>query len=91
MIDVHARTNLGAELGGVIGELLGEILSEDVIESRIVFDELGVQQLAAWKTLLQDDGLEHRAPGVQSGAHPRGARSDDYDVVIVGSPHDDKM
>ena len=83
-LDDDAVLELGAELRGVIGEFLRELVPEDRLEAGIVLDQLGVQQLAARKAALEHDGFEHRAAGIHAGAHPRRARADDDDVVLIG-------
>src|SRR6185437_446121 len=85
--DDHAVLKLGTELGGVLGEFLRELAAEDALESGVVLDQLGIEELAAGKAALEDDGLEHGSAGVHAGAHSCRARSDNHDVVGVSRSH----
>jgi hypothetical protein len=75
---------LSAELRGVIGKLLSELVSEHMLEARIIFDDFGIQKLAAWKSALEHDRIKHRASGIHAGAHAGRARTDDDNVVLKG-------
>src|SRR5439155_11834180 len=86
-IDGDPRLELGAEFRGVLGKLLRELVPEDRLEAGIILDQLRVQQLAAGKTPLEHDRLEHRTACVHPGAHPRGTGADDDDVVLKGCSH----
>src|SRR5678810_1035982 len=86
-LDHNAVPELRAELLGVLGEPVSQLVAKDSFESRIVFDELGVEELASRKAALEDDGLEHGTPRVHPGAHPGRTGSDDDYVVVVSRWH----
>src|ERR1700730_4337699 len=74
---------LNAELDGLVGHLLGELRPGDVVEAWIVFDRLGVEQLAAGRAPLQGHGFDPRAAGVQGGRQARRPGADDDHVVAA--------
>jgi hypothetical protein len=78
---------LAAELGGVARELLREVPPFYTLEAGIVLDHLGVEEFASWRAALEHDGLEHRAPRIQSRCHPGRSGADDHDLVVL-RPHD---
>ena len=83
-LDDDTVSKFGAELRGVIGEFLRELVPEHVLEAGIVLDHFGVEQLAARKSALEHDRLQHGASGVHAGAHAGRSRADDDDVVLIG-------
>ena len=78
---------LRAELLGVLGHFLRQLPALDALEAGVVFDQVGVEQLAARRAALERHGLEHAAARVHRRAHAGRSRADDDDVVLLGLRH----
>jgi lysophospholipase L1-like esterase len=61
---------------------LGELDSGHGLETRVILDELGVEDLAAGVLALEQYGAHVGASGVESGGQTRGTTADDDEVVI---------
>src|SRR5439155_26214944 len=64
--------------------LLRELPPLDALEADVVFDQVGIEKLAARRAALEEEGFHHTAPGVHRGAQPGGPRTHDDHVVLVG-------
>ena len=77
------RLQLDAKLDRLVGHPLGKFRPGDMVEAWIVLDRLGVEQLPAWRSALQQHGLDPSPPGVQGGRQSRRTTANDGDVVLV--------
>ena len=84
---MHTIPELGAEFHGVQVELLRELVAENVLEPRVVLDDLGIQELTAGKASLQYDRFEHGAAGIERGTHSSRSRADDHNIVCERVSH----
>ena len=82
-VDVGGE-ELRAEAGRLLAELHHELGAHDAVGEAGEFLDVGGQhELAAGAHPLDDDWVEVRPGGVDSGSQARGARSDDDDIVNV--------
>src|SRR6185436_17698011 len=76
--------DLRAEFHGVLGHLLRQIPTLDALEADVVFDEIGIQELAARRAALDRDRLEQAPARIEGRAQARGAGTHDDDVERQG-------
>src|SRR5690606_26461833 len=75
---------IGAETPRLIGDALGELRSRDALgEPWVVLDFVRLGDLPTDHALLQDDGRQLGATGVDAGSKSGRAGSDDDDIVIM--------
>src|SRR2546427_10641779 len=67
----------------MIMHLLRELPPLDTLESGIVLNQVGVEELTTGGAPLDRDGLEHAAAGVHGGGEAGGAGAHDEQVVAV--------
>src|SRR5688572_26019253 len=75
---------LRPELLCVTLEFLGKIPPFDVLEPRVILDDLRVEQLAPRDAALENDRSQHGPTGVQRRRHASRTSSNDDDVVFRG-------
>jgi hypothetical protein len=61
--------------------------TEDVLKTRVVIDPLGIQELTARHTSLNEDGSEQATSRVKGGTKPGGSRAYDDKVQFVPVVH----
>src|ERR1019366_4258038 len=64
--------NVETELAGVVAHLAGQVPAGDRLESRVVLDQLGVEQLAADRATVDQHRLQVHAGSVEPAARPAG-------------------
>src|SRR5205814_2963383 len=81
----HARgfKKLSAKLLGVRGEFLCQLVPQDFWKADDVVEILGVEQLSAWKSALENRRAQHRSSGIQRGGHSGWTGADDDNVVVT--------
>ena len=83
LVDGLEVADVDAELPGVVAHLEGELRPEHGLETRVVLDQLGVQELTAEGTSVQDHGSQVHAGGVERGRQPGGPAPHDDHVVLA--------
>ena len=85
LLDRLEVAHLEAELAGVLAHLRRELGTEDRLETGIVLDQLGVEQLAPERAAVQQDCLQVHPGRVQPRGQAGRPAADDDDVVIAHS------
>src|SRR3989442_9005102 len=79
----HIGDDLRPEFLGMIVHLLRELPPLDALESGVVLDQVGVEELTTRCATLDRDGLQHAAASVHGGGESGGAGAHDDQVVAV--------
>ena len=79
--------DIGSELDRVGGHQVGQLAAQHVLETGIVVDPLGVEQLASGNTPLQEDRPQQAPARIHGGAETGRPPAYDDDIQLFAADH----